>query len=254
MSEDQLRQMMLGFDRPAPNGRMPSNPFFDPSAMMGGGGSGGGPDGAEDPMMKMLQQMLGGGGAAGGMPSPFGGSGNGAAAAADSNNPFAQFAAMGAAGQPQQPQPQPQAAAMLLWRLLHFTLAMGLGLYISFFAMINFTGTKIERERGAVAFAAVGGGGGAGAVKAADEVADLQKYFFWAFATAETVLLTSRFFLDRGRAPPPGMLWTVLGFLPEGKWKGYLAMGLRYSQIFSTVRMDILLCVFVLGISVWLRS
>lgn len=238
ISEDQLRQMMLGFDRPAP-----------------GGGAPGEPDLAEDPMMKMLQQMMGGAGG-GGMP-PFGAQnspfGDGAA------NPFAAMG-MGMPGMPgmgPQQQTTPQQAASdayaAMWRVLHFLVALGLGLYIAL--LTSFSGSKIARERDAVARGFVGGppgtpeadGGGA-------DAADLRRYFFWAFATAETVLLTSRFFLDRGRAAPQGMLGTIMGFLPDSAWKGYLDVALRYSQIFSTVRSDMLVCVFVLGVCAWLRS
>lgn len=234
-SEDQLRQMMLGFDRPqTPNGAgaggMPPNPFFDPS-LFGGMGS---ENGAEDPMMKMLSQMMGGAGAAG----PGG---------AGANNPFAQFADM---AQQQQQGQNPQVATKpdsfaTIWRVLHFALAMGLGLYIAIFS--NFVGTKVERERGA--FAATTGA-------AEDDLVTMRKYFFWTFGAAEAMLLTSRFFLeDRGRAAsPPGMLWTIMGFLPESKWKSYAVTGLRYSQIFSTIRSDILTCVFVLGVCSYLRS
>lgn len=225
VSQDQLRQIMLGLDRPqTPNGAgMPPNPFFDPS-LFGGmmDVNGGGADGAEDPMMKMLSQMMGGAGAGAGGPG---------------NNPFA-----GMQQQQQQATAIPDSYAAM-WRVLHFILALGLGLYIAVFT--GFLGTKVERERGAFA-----------ATTAADteDVLAMRKYFFWTFATAETVLLTSRFFLDRGRASPPGMLWTIMGFLPQSTWKGYLATGLRYSQIFSTVRSDILTCVFVLGVCSYLRS
>lgn len=230
MNENQLRQMMLGFDRPAgasgaQGGSMPPNPF---AAMMGAGGEGG-PD-ADDPMMKMLSQMMGGaagGGPGGGMPSPFGGA----------QNPFA---AMNG-------QPQAGAAAPVtdtyaaIWRLLHFIVAMGLGLYIAL--LTQFTGTKLARERGAFA----------DTTAAEEGVADLRKYFFWAFATAESVLLTSRFFLDKGRAPPSGIVQMVLGFLP-GQWKALASNGLRYSQIFSTIRSDMLVCVFVLGVCSFIRG
>jgi len=66
MSDDQLRQMMLGFDPSAtPPLGGPQNPNANPFAGfpgMGGmempGMEGmGGPPGAEEPMMKMLQQM-----------------------------------------------------------------------------------------------------------------------------------------------------------------------------------------------------
>lgn len=221
--------MMLGFDRPqTPNGTsaggMPPNPFFDPSmlsGMMGGGGGNGAGAGAgaEDPMMKMLLQMMGAGGGGG---NPFAGmqqQQQGAAATTKSDS----YAAM--------------------WRVLHFVLAMGLGLYIA--VCTGFLGTKVERER--AAFAAT-------TANDSEDALATRKYFFWTFATAETVLLTSRFFLDRGRVSPPGMLWSIMGLLPESTWKSYVATGLRYSQIFSTVRSDILTCVFVLGACSYLRS
>lgn len=218
-SEDQLRQMMLG---------------FDPS--MAGGGPGG-PDG-EDPMMKMLTQMLG----PGAVPPNFGGA-NGAGAA----NPFAgganPFAAMGGMQPPQQAAAPDTYAAM--WRLLHFVLAAGLGLYIAL--LTSFGGSKIERERAAFAATTAGEGVGEG-----EDV--LRRYFFWTFGTAETILLTTRFLLEGRRGAPPGILGTVLGFLPEGKMKSMVGTGLKYSRIFSTVRSDILVCVFVLGICSWLRS
>ncbi|KAI7787239.1 hypothetical protein LA080_000576 [Diaporthe eres] len=233
VSEDQLRQMMLGFDRPATpgaNGVGPANPLFDPAAMFGGA------NGEEDPMMKMLSQMLGG---AGGMPP---GMGQGGGSSGPGSNPFAGANPFAGGMQPQQ---QQQAAAFdpysAFWRLMHFLLATGLGLYIALTA--GFTGTKIERERGA--FAASTG-------HSADD--DGRRYFFWTFATAETILLTSRLLLDQGRAPPPGILWTILGFIPDGRMKGLVTTGLKYSRIFTTLRSDILVCVFVLGVTSWLNS
>ncbi|PSR93666.1 hypothetical protein BD289DRAFT_364463 [Coniella lustricola] len=223
LSEDQLRQMMLGFEPPT-----------------NGSGPGGGPD-AEDPMMKMLSQMLGGGPGGPGGASPFG---------SGADNPFAQFAAMSGAGGPQQSQQQQAGKSdtyTAIWRILHFVLALGLGLYIALGS--SFTGSKVERERGAFVATATG----AATVDADEQLAQMKKYFFWTFATAETILLTSRFFLDRGRAAP-GMLNMVMGFLPEGRWKMYLGTALRYSQIFTTVRSDLMVCVFVLGVCAWLRA
>lgn len=210
-----------------------------------GSGTDSGPD-AEDPMMKMLSQMLGGANGPGGA-SAFG---------SGADNPFAQFAAMsGAGGAQQSQQAQQQQAATsavsdmytAIWRVLHFILALGLGLYIAVGS--SFTGSKVERERGAFAATATG----TADVDAEEQLAQMKKYFFWTFATAETTLLTSRFFLDRGRATP-GMLNIVMSFLPEGKWKMYLGTVLRYSQIFTTVRSDLMVCVFVLGVCAWLRG
>ncbi|EOO00396.1 putative sad1 interacting factor 1 protein [Phaeoacremonium minimum UCRPA7] len=222
ITEAQMREMMLGFERPG------ANPFFDPAM----GGATGGAGAEEDPMMKLLSQMMSGaGGGPGGAGGPFG-----------AGNPFAQAGAFGAApGQPAAPATPDRYAS--IWRLVHFVIALGLGLYIAVFT--TFSGTKIERERAAFESTTAG-------IRHEDEDS-VRRYFFWAFATAETVLLTSRFFLDRGRAPPSGMLWTIAGFLPE-PFKGYLGIGLRYSQIFSTVRSDMLVCVFVLGVCHLLRA
>jgi len=213
ISEDQLRQMMMG-----------PNPFLG----MGGGGPGGAeglPGMEDDPMMKMLSQMMGG------MPGMGSGMGGGSGA-----NPF---------GFPPQQGATTQSVVAdryaSIWRIMHFVVALGLGLYIAI--RTPFMGTLQEREQSAFEHQH-------GHVTQQDL---FKQYFFYAFATAETVLLTSRFFLDRGRAPPSGIAWAVAGFLPE-PFRGYLELILRYAQIFSTVRSDILVCVFVLGVCSWWRS
>lgn len=215
MSEAQLRQMMLGFDRVG-------TPGAGVGAAGGGnlGGGGGGAD--DDPMMKIMQQMMTAGG---GPPLP-------------GASPFG-------------PQQQGQAVAAVpdrysaLWRLLHTAVALGLGLYIALWT--SFSGTKLERDQSGLA--AVRGGDKPGGGAAEPD----PRLFFWLFATAETVLLTTRFFLDRSRGPPAGVLWSVASFLPE-PFKGYLGIALRYGQIFSTVKSDILVCIFVLGACSWLRA
>lgn len=244
--------MMLGFDGPnsgpgtPPQGR---NPFLNPS---------GGPDMppgmedlADDPMMKLMQQMMGGGGFPGGP----GGAGN----------PFAGTGMEGlfGAGGPEGLQAQ-QAAAVTdksanIWRLLHAVFALGLGLYIAL--STTFTGTKTERDYDSLSttvttsgvksdsdfgdFAADGG--------AARSVEQTRAYFFYLFTSIETVLLTTRYFLDKQRAPPSGIIYTISGFLP-GRLGSGVRHALRYGQIFSTVRSDALVCVFVLGVCCWLRS
>ncbi|KAF6792996.1 hypothetical protein CSOJ01_14052 [Colletotrichum sojae] len=230
MSEDQLRQMMLGFDRSAPGagGAPPMNPFAGPG--MGGGM----PGGEDDPLMKMLSQMMGGAGGAGGIPG-FPGA------------PGAQGFPPGFPGM--QPQQQANASSAYLWRILHAIFAISLGLYIAF--TTTFSGSKLERERTALAYNYP-----VGSDEAVTDVNEMEKgreVFFWMFATAEAVLLTTRFFIDRGRAPPSGLVWTVVSFLPGGI-KTYAETLLRYGQIFVTVRSDILVCVFVLGICSWFRG
>ena len=201
MSESQLRQMMLGLDRPGTSG--PGTP------MEGLGGE-------DDPIMKMMSQMMGGGG---------GGS--------EAGSPFQAM---------QQPQPAP-SGYHTFWRVIHAILAIGLGLYVVF--LTPFLGTKGERDAAAIAHTRH--------LAADDENEEHKRMFFWLFASSEAVLLTTRFFFDKGRDPPPGFVWTLVSYVPE-PFKGYLSVVLRYGQIFTTVRTDILTCMFVLGVCSYLRS
>jgi GET complex subunit GET2 len=229
INDDQLRQMMLGFDPSStpPQGGNP-NPFagfpgMDGVPAFGGmGGMQGGPPGADDPMMKMLQQMMGGipGEGARGMPS--------------------------FPGMPNMPMPGQDATSTsdpyaYIWRIIHAVFALGLGLYIAF--TTTFTGTRIERERSGLNFTAE------------DEMAlsPASVHFFWIFATAEVLLQTSRFFLEKGRVQQGGIIGMIMGFLPE-PYKGYLALVTRYSRIWTTISGDAMVCVFVLGGCAWLRG
>ncbi|OAA43801.1 GET complex, subunit GET2 [Metarhizium rileyi] len=207
ISEAQLRQMMLGFDRPSnPNTPGSSTPSGMPSM-------------DDDPLMKMMTQMMGQAGAG----SP----------------PFPGMPPM--PGQAQQP--AAPSAYHTTWRLIHALVALSLGLYLTLFT--TFSGTKMEREAAALAHVQH--------TPADDDNERHKRIFFWIFATSEAVLLTTRVLLDKGRPPPPGILWTIVGFVPE-PIRGYLSVGLKYSQIFTTVRTDILTCMFVLGACSWLRA
>lgn len=197
---------------------------MDPSASSTPTGQGAGD---EDPMMKMMSQMMA---AAGGDPN--------AAGVGPNASPFA--------GMMQPQAPSGPDLYTTFWRLLHALVALGLGLYIVL--LTPFAGSKVERDTTALF---VQSGGEFTAEHA--EMERTRRNFFWAFATAEAVLLTTRFFLDKGRPPPAGMLWTIVGHIPE-PWKGYISAVLRYGQIFTTVRTDILICTFVLGVSSWWRG
>lgn len=202
----------------------------------------------EDPMMKMLSQMMAGGGMPGGPGSPGGGA-----------NPFAGtgleslFGAAGAgagAGGPaglagmmppmQQAQQVATDKSANLWRILHAIFAVGLGLFVAL--TTTFRGTQLERDEGVDEYGT--------------EIEGIERtraYFFFLFTSVEAILLTTRYFLDQSRPPPTGILWSVSSFLPH-PFQAYLKHGLRYFQIFSTVRGDALVCVFVLGVCCWLRS
>ncbi|CAJ2511021.1 Uu.00g066460.m01.CDS01 [Anthostomella pinea] len=234
ITEGQLRQMMLGLNRPSPAGTPPGrDPFMGGSPMPGMEGMAGMEGMDQDPMMQMMSKMM-----AGGMPGGAGGA-----------NPFAGTpleSLFGGGGGGANPMQQAQQAASNktanLWRILHAIFALGLGLYAAF--ATTFTGTKIERETAAIESTGMFG---------ENSIEQTRAYFFYVFTTVEAVLLTSRYFLDKNKSPPSGWLWTISGFLP-GAVGGYARHSLRYGQILSTVRNDALVCIFVLGVCCLLRS
>lgn len=241
MDEAQLRQMMLGFD-PAGAG-MGGMPGMGGMGGMPGMSGIGGPPGAagEDPMMAMLQQMMGGGGAGGpGGSSPFGAGGN----------PFGPGSPFGGAAQT-----VVTDRYSAIWRLLHTAVALGLGLYIALWT--SFAGTKLQRVESSVTGSigrTKGFADGVGGVEMDGGERFASSRFFWAFATAEAVLLTTRYFFDRTRgSAPAGIVGMVVGFLPQ-PFKGYVEIAMRYGRILGTVRSDVLVCVFVLGVCSWLRG
>ena len=256
--------MMLGVDNPGRNpflGLGGQQPGMTPPPGMEGMG--------DDPMMKMLSQMMAGGGMPGGGPGGPGGAGANPFAGTGMENLFGSLAGGGGMpGMPGMPNPmmqqaqQQQAAAdktANLWRILHAIFALGLGLYVAL--TTTFTGTKTEREHGTIASRGRGGGGGGGGeggnefeITYDDGVEQTRAYFFYLFSSVEAVLLTTRYLLlDRNPSPPTGILWSVAGFLPDPIQR-YLRHGLRYFRIFSTVRNDLLVCIFVLGVCSWVRA
>jgi len=216
---------MLGFPSsgrgtPQPPLGAPPNPFAGFPGMEGMAGPG-----ADDPMLKILQQMMGG---MGGMPG-----------AGESGG------LPGMQGMPPMAMPGQDAAAVgdpyaYLWRIIHAVFAFGLGLYIALTA--NFTGTKLARDMSALNRSTGG-----------MELTESSVRFFYIFATAEVILQTCRFYVEKGTVQPGGILGTVMGFLPQ-PWKGYLALMIRYGRIWTTTSGDALVCVFVLGVCSWLRA
>ncbi|RDA84748.1 hypothetical protein CP532_6939 [Ophiocordyceps camponoti-leonardi (nom. inval.)] len=214
-SEAQLRQMMMGGSPVSPAAR----------------GQDTGTEAEDDPMMKMMAQMM----------SNFNDPSSSSSSPFPNNFPF-----------PQQGQQQGIKATdryTLTFRLLHAVLSTSLGIYLSHAlspaSSPPFTGTRPDREAQILDFSA--------SAEDDDVLQRRRLTFFWLFATAETLLLSSRFFLDKGRQPPPGLLWSAVGFLPD-PLRGYVSVVLRYGQIFMTVRADILACVFVLGVACWCRA
>ncbi|KAI9834890.1 MAG: hypothetical protein M1819_002798 [Sarea resinae] len=228
ISEDQLRQLMLGLDAQTGGaGRgggwsgAQSNPFLggrSPGMQQGQGfdeSAGAGPGAEEDPMMRMLQQMMGG--AAGG-----GGDGQGGL-------PPGLAEMMGAMGGGQS-QPPPNSYGYL-WRVVHALFALALGVYIS--VTTTFSGSHFSR---------------------AESIdAEVGVRFFWVFATAELVLQSTRFFVESGKGPSAGILGGLGAMLPE-PYAGYLRVASRYSVIYTTLMADSMVVVFVLGAVAWWKG
>lgn len=200
MSDEQIRQMMLGFPPssiPNNNNREQPNPFGGPPGMEGM---------EDDPVMQMMQQLMGGN-----IGSPDLGQMN--LSQNTTTNPYS-----------------------YIWRLIHAIFATSLGLYITL--TTPFTGTKLEREQSLYA----------------DPTADLSQVgFFWIFATAEILLQTTRFWMEKGVMQHTGLLGTVVNFLPA-PWKGHVAVMSRYARIWTTVSADAMVLVFVLGVCAWWRG
>ena len=213
---------MLGFP-PSGRGTPQPPPGANPNPFAGFPGMEGmeGPS-SDDPMLKLLQQMMGG---IGGMPGA-GGPG-GIPGMSPMNMPGQEAPAMG----------DPYA---YLWRIIHAIFAIGLGLYIAL--TTNFTGTKLARDMSALTNTTSG-----------TELEESSVRFFYVFATAEVVLQTFRFYVEKGAVQPSGVLGMIMGFLPQ-PWKGYLALMMRYGRIWTTTSVDALVCVFVLGMCSWLRA
>lgn len=204
-------------------------PQQNPFAGMPGFGAPGAPGDADaDPMMRMMQQMMAGGGPMGGDPN-------------DPNGPMGELPpfmrAMMSGQQRTQEQQQNQPAptsSTYMWRIIHAVFALGLALYIALTSTFN--GSKLSRAQSV-------------------ESMDFDPKLFYIFATAELVLQSSRYFVEKGQLQGGGWLATIAntGLVPE-PWGGYIRVAGRYSVIWQTIVGDAMTIVFVLGCLAWWRG
>lgn len=178
-------------------------------------------------MMQMMQQMMSSmpGGAGGGM-GPNG-----------EMPELPAFMQSMMAGQQQAAQEaaQPASDTAYIWRIVHAVFALSLAAYVALTS--TFTGSKIARFD---------------TIQSQDAV---NPNFFYIFATVETVLQSSRYFLEKGQLSGGGMLATVTnsGMIPE-PWAGYIRVVGRYMTIWTTLVGDAMVVVFVLGAIAWWKS
>jgi len=121
-----------------------------------------------------------------------------------------------------------------VWRIIHAIFALLLAAYIVI--TTSFVGTHASRLQEPPP------------LQVAPGVKDVN--FFWLFATVELVLQSTRFFLERGRAPPDSWLGRIASFLPP-RFASYLVTLARYSVIYTMIVQDGMLIVFVLGCVAW---
>ena len=199
---------------------MANNPFVGQGMQNHRDMSSGGGD--EDPMMRMLQQMMGG---------MVGGEMGGQAGAGDGGGLPPGLAAMlgGGTGTVSAGSTQQLDAYGYIWKIVHALFAFSLGIYAT--TMTPFNGSRLSRSTNA-------------------DAGNFPMQFFWVFATAELVLQSTRFFLERGKPNQSGILGTVAGFLPA-PWKGYVGLVSRYSGIYTRLMEDAMAVVFILGVVAW---
>ena len=171
---------------------------------------------SDDPMMQMMQQML----------SPAGDQQPGSG-----DFPSGLAGLFGGGVRQEQAQGQNVSSADYIWRIVHTIFSFLLGLYAS--SVFAFTGSKLARD--------------------AYVDRQLAPRVFWVFATAELMLQSARYFVDKGRLPPSSTLGKFAAMLPP-PYANYLRILSRYSIIYTTVVSDVLMIVFVLGAMAWWKG
>ncbi|KAI4738452.1 hypothetical protein E4T50_11076 [Aureobasidium sp. EXF-12298] len=174
----------------------------------------------EDPMLKMMQSLLSGDpSAAGGIPD----------SAMDDLPPM--LKAMMQGQRATQQQASPPTGTTYLWRIVHAVFALALAIYIA--ASGTFNGSKLSRS-------------------ASLQDSDFGPRLFYMFATAEVVLQSSRYFMEKGRLQGSGWLATIAnsGLVPQ-PYSNYISMLGRYAVIWQTVVADAMVIVFALGCLAW---
>jgi hypothetical protein len=140
---------------------------------------------------------------------------------------------MGGAGQP-----QPSTGSAYLWRIVHAISALIIAVYIAL--TTTFSGSKLARTENTFV---------------QDVNYGLGAKPFYIFATAELVLQTSRYFIEKGQLQGGGILATIAnsGFVPEPYAQLIRTIG-RYSTIYTTIVSDAMVVVFVLGAVAWWKG
>lgn len=182
----------------------------------------------DDPVMRLFSQLMGE------MPSNMEGD-----AAPSGQLPPSLATLMGkGSGAGTQASTQTEASIQdRIWKVLHACFAFTLAIYVIV------SSPTLSAQPTAQGTRETGPSGGEGI------------NLFWAFATAELLLQSTRYFLERGGTSSEigGTLGVVSNFLPS-PWAGCLRLIARYSGIWSTVMEDAYVLIFVIGMISWWRG
>lgn len=178
----------------------------------------------EDPMVQMMQQFMS---TAGGQPG-------------DPNNvhntqdPMQMLSAlMGAQGQGNaQSKTQSTSSYTYVWRVVHSIFAIVIAGYIA--ATSTFDGSLLARTQSTYNA----------------ESSSLGHRLFIVFMTAELVLQSTRFFIERGQLQGSGVLASISQVAPE-PWAGYVRAAGRWISILGSIFSDAMVVIFVLGLLAW---
>ena len=180
----------------------------------------------EDPMVKMMQQVMG----------LMGG---------DPNDPNAKpleippmMKAMLGGGQATAEDAPPATGSVYMWRIVHAIFAFILATYMALTSTFN--GSIMARSQSVYTEEAGYGFG---------------RRLFLIFCTAELLLQSSRYFVEKGQLQGPGLFAKVAnsGIIPE-PWAGYIRVIGRYVAIAKTIFADAMVIIFVFGVLAWWRG
>ncbi|KAK4637841.1 uncharacterized protein CLAFUR5_00893 [Fulvia fulva] len=179
----------------------------------------------EDPMAKMMQQMMSIMGQGGGDPN-------------DPNSKPPELPPMLAnmlSGQKADDVKEPATSSAYIWRIVHAIFSFVLASYICLTSTFN--GSKLARSEN---------------VYTQDAGYGLGPRLFVIFTSAELVLQSTRYFMEKGQMQSGGMLAGIVnsGMIPQ-PYANYIRIAGRYITIAQTVFADVMVVVFVLGCMAW---
>lgn len=211
------------------NGQVPNDPLAAAISQMQqqqGQQQQGAPD-SEDPMVRMMQQLSGMMGGQGGDPN-------------DPNSaqelPAMLKALMNGGGQATaDEQKAPEKDSTYIWRITHAIFAFTLAVYITMTSTFN--GSKLARSQDVYAEKTGYGFG---------------SRLFYIFVTAELLLQSTRYFIEKGELQGPGILAKIAnsGFVPPPYAQYIRTLG-RYISIFQTILADAMVIIFTFGALAW---